>query len=294
MNVSPEEVLDLLFEAIRGEPGSRYYRITKRRTRCVTVDYSDEMHLDVTPLVRLWGSPERKSLIFHHRAEAPDDPSYRLVANPYGFAEWFKVTTPLDYAFAEIFEKRAGEYEQLQILAEKADSDPVPAQEPPFRKSKAVIVLQLMKRWRNVQYDARTGRRPPSIMIAKLVADAANHTDRLSEELLHQAQHMLTVFRTYHGQGRLVHVENPVCERDILTDRWPGSPRDQAIFISDLEDLVEKVERLMAGCDLAEMQKIMVSLFGETPTADAFRYFNEHMGAWSAAAAASIIPVPAG
>jgi len=278
-DVSPQEALDLLFETIRGEPGSRYYRMAERRTRCVTVNYADDMHLDVTPMVRMWGTPDRQSLIFHHRAEAPQEPGFRLIANPYGFAEWFKLNTPLDYAFADIFEKRAGEYEEgLRMLAEKADSDPVPPQEPPFRKSKAVIVLQLLKRWRNVQYDARSGRRPPSIMIAKLVGDAANHTERLSEELLHQAQHMLDVFRHHHDQGRLVHVANPVCDEDVLTDRWPGSPRDQAIFIGDLEDLVGKVERLVAGCDLAEMQEIMTSLFGEAPTGEAFRTFNQQVG----------------
>lgn len=278
-DVSPQEALDLLFEAIRGEPGSRYYRMAERRTRCVTVNYADDMHLDVTPMVRLWIRPDRESLIFHHRAEAPDEPAYRLIANPYGFAEWFKASTPLDYAFADIFEKRAGEYEErLRLLAEKAGSDPVPPHEPPYRKSKAVIVLQLLKRWRNVQYDTRSGRRPPSIMIAKLVADAANHTERLSEELLHQAQHMLDVFRHHHDQGRLVHVSNPVCDEDVLTDRWPGSLRDQAIFIGDLENLVGKVERLVTGCDLAEMQEVMTSMFGETPTAEAFRTFNQQVG----------------
>lgn len=278
-DVPPREALDLLFEAIRGKRGSRYYGVSERRTRCVTVNYADDMHLDVTPMLRLWGRPDRESLIFHHRAEAPEEPSYRLVANPYGFAEWFKLNTPLDYAFADIFEKRAGEYEErLRMFAKKAESDPVPPQEPPFRKSKAVIVLQLLKRWRNVQYDSRSGRRPPSIMIAKLVADAANHTDRLSEELLHQAQHMLTVFRHHHDQGRLVHVANPVCNEDVLTDRWPGSSRGQATFISDLENFVRKVERLVARCDLAEMQEIMTSLFGEVPTTEAFRTFNQQVG----------------
>ena len=278
LSTSPEKILDLLFVAIRGGPGSRYYHMTKRRTRCVTVDYSDNMHLDVTPMLRLRGTVERESLIFHHRAEAPDEPSYQLVANPYGFAEWFKSTTPIDYAFADLFEKRAEEYEQLLLLAEKAESDPVPAQESPFRKSMAVIVLQLLKRWRNVQYDLRSGRRPPSIMIAKLVADVAYHTDCLSKELLHQAQKLLSVFRGYHDREYLIRVENPVCEQDVLTDRWPGSLWDQALFISDLEDLVEKMGRLMTGCDLAEMQKIMTSLFGEVPTTETFREFNENMG----------------
>ena len=275
--VLPHEPLDMLFEAIRGEPGSRYYKKTKRRTRCVTVDYKDKMHIDVTPVIRRRATPERESWLFHDRPEAPQEPGYRLIANPYGFAEWFKANTPPDQDFADIFEKRAAEYEQL-VLMEAAESEPVPLQEPPFRKSKAVIVLQLLKRWRNVQYDTRSGRRPPSILIAKLVADAANHTDRLSEELLLQARHMLREFQRFHNAGRCIHVTNPVCGQDVLTDRWPESLRDQAIFIDDLENLVVKIERLVAGCDLGKMKEIMVELFGEVPTMDAFRAFNESVG----------------
>ena len=275
--IPPHEPLDMLFEAIRGEPGSRYYKKTKRRTRCVTVDYEDKMHIDVTPVIRRLGTPERESWLFHDRPEAPREPSYRLIANPYGFAEWFKANTPPDQDFADIFEKRAAEYEQL-MFKEAADSDPVPPQEPPFQKSKAVIVLQLLKRWRNVQYDARSGRRPPSILIAKLVADAANHTDRLSEELLLQARYTLHEFQCFHNAGYRIHVTNPVCEQDVLTDRWPESLQDQAIFIDDLKNLVTKVEMLVSGCDLGEMKKIMVELFGEAPTMDAFRAFNESVG----------------
>lgn len=275
--VPPRQPLDLLYEAIHGEPGSRYYGMANRRTRCVTVNYSDNMHLDVTPVVRMWGTPERQSWIFHHRPETPWEPGRSLVANPYGFAEWFKDNTPPDHAFADIFEERARQYENL-VMLEKAASDPVPSQEPLFRKSKAVVVLQLLKRWRNVQYDSRQGRRPPSIMIAKLVADAANQTERLTDELLRQACHAMSVFRQAHDQGRLVHVVNPMCVDDLLTDRWPGSLQAQALFIRDLEDLVRKAERLAAGCDLEEMQQIMVSLFGESPARDAVRTFNERNG----------------
>ena len=275
--VSPHEPLDLMFKAIRGEPGSRYYRITKRRTRCVTIDYSDNMHLDVTPVIRREDTPERESWLFHDRPEAPQEPSYSLIANPYGFAEWFKDNTPPDQDFADIFEKRAAEYEQLRLM-EAAESEPVPRQEPPFRKSKAVIVLQLLKRWRNVQYDTRSGRRPPSILIAKLVADAANHTNRLSEELLLQTRHILHEFQRFHNAGDRIHVTNPVCEQDVLTDRWPESLQDQAIFINDLKNLVAKVNLLVSGCDLGEMQKIMVELFGEAPTAEVFRTFSEGLG----------------
>ena len=276
-SVLPREPLDLLFEAIRGEPGSRYYRMTKRRTRCVTVNYSDKMHIDITPLIRRQYTRERESWIFHDRPEAPQESSKKFIANPYGFAEWFKANTPPDQDFAGIFEKRAAEYDQ-QMLVVAADSEPVPPHEPPFRKSKAVIVLQLLKRWRNVQYDTRQGRRPPSILIAKLIADAANHTDRLSEELLYQAQHMLSVFQKCHSAGKHIHAANPMCSRDILTDRWPETLQDQEVFIRDLEKLVTKIKRLVSGCALDEMQEIMVGLFGEVPTTETFRVFNERIG----------------
>ena len=275
--IAPGRVLDLLFLAINGEPGSRYHGKVRRRTRCVTVEYADNMHVDVTPAVRRSGTPERESWIFHHRKEAPTEPSFPCVANPYGFAEWFKDVTPREHQFAEAFMARAVEYERA-LLVEAAESEPVPQQEPVFQKSRAVIVLQLLKRWRNVQYMARSGRQPPSIMIARLVAENANRTHNLSHELLHQARSMLSVFEQSQRSGSLVHLKNPVCDMDVLTDRWPGSFPNQAIFIHDLQHLVTRVERLTGGCDLAEMRRIMVELFGETPTADAFGDFNRSFG----------------
>lgn len=276
-NIPPQEVLDLLFEAIRGEPGSRYHDMAKRRTRCITINYSDDMHLDVTPMLSMEATPARQSWIFHHSEKKPWEPGTKIIANPYGFAQWFKDTTPPDHDFANIFEKRAEEYERKHILAE-ADSDAVPPQDPPFRKSKAVIVLQLLKRWRNVQYDTRSGRRPPSIMISKLVADSAQYSGRLSEVLLLQAEHILTVFRTSHDQGRLVHIFNPMCEADVLTDRWPESLQDQKLFINDLELLVQQVKQMVAGCDLEEIQKIMTNLFGESLAKVTVRAFNKEIG----------------
>lgn len=274
---APRRVIDLLFTSIRGERGSFYYDMTERRTRCVTVHYADKMHVDITPMIRLRERPERVSHLFHSKPEDPTDPDRTLVANPYGFAEWFKANTPLDHDFARAFTDRSREYERM-MLVEKADTEELPDHEPVPLKSKAVIVLQLMKRWRNVRYDRRTTRRPPSVMMAKLVADAANSTETLSEELLAQARAMLAILQRWHRAGLLIHVANPACPEDVLTDRWPGSLREQAEFVADLEDLVRKVERLVSGCPLDEMRAIMADLFGEAPAEQAFRAFNERMG----------------
>jgi hypothetical protein len=276
-DVAPKTALDLLYASIRGKLGSRYYDRTVRQTRCVTVAYED-MHVDVTPMVLLPELRERTGHLFHSKLEEPRHLDRTLIANPYGFAEWFKKTTPLDHEFARVFEERSRAYEGV-ILLEKSETEKLPEQTPVQLKSKAVIVLQLLKRWRNVRYDLREGRRPPSVLLAKLVADTANGTETLSEELLHQARTMLATFRRWHANGRTIHEVNPACpEHDVLTDRWPGALTEQARFVADLEDLVAKVERLVAGCPLHEMRAILADLFGEAPAERAVTAFNEQTG----------------
>ncbi len=85
-DTDPEIALSLLETSIRGERGSRYYNMTTRRTRCVTIEYADGMHLDVTPAILLPDLIERTSFIFHFKPEDPREPKLRLHANPYGFA----------------------------------------------------------------------------------------------------------------------------------------------------------------------------------------------------------------
>jgi hypothetical protein len=103
----------------------------------------------------------------------------RLFANPYGFAQWFLASTPPDEVFGLYFEKASLDYDRMRRegLA-KADANPVPVQMPVYRKSRAVISLQLIKRWRNLAYDRRhaTLRVPPSVLIAYYVAINANQT----------------------------------------------------------------------------------------------------------------------
>ena len=267
--LSPQKVLDLLFKALNGKPGSRHHGKVKRRTRCVTIEYAD-MHIDVTPAERLPGTPERESHIFHHKY--PQDRGERIVANPFGFAEWFKKATP-DAGFAHQYAERVRAYESSPLVA-AAEADPVPPSEPMLRKSLAVVALQLLKRWRNVRYQERSGRKPPSILMSKLVADAAGRTSTLSKELLHQAREMLAFFERSHQARQCVYVENPACPRDVLTDRWPANFDNQAVFVKDLRRLVERLKQLQ-DCNLDEIRQIMVKLFGEGPTADAVKHFVE-------------------
>ena len=237
LDVDHEYALATLHDAIRGERGSRYYHKTDRKSRCSTVSY-DGMHLDVTPTVRIASTVEKTGLIFHSKPEEPWAKKC-LFANPHGFAQWFIAQTPPDQDFGAFFERRSLDYDRARaILTKRADAAPVPEQCPAYQKSRAVIALQLIKRWRNLAYDKRHASRrlPPSVLLAYYVATHANRTKALAEELSFQVETMLAIVGEAHDRGQKVSARNPMCHEDILTDRWPEDLSDQAVFIRELTD----------------------------------------------------------
>jgi hypothetical protein len=260
-------VLDALYRAIRGEPGSRYYDKATRHTRCVCVTYEDGMHIDLTPAVLVGQREPRTSVIFHSKPEDPSVPKLRLLANPWGLGEWFIEMTPVEADdFTKVFEGRA-------MAHDRAPGEPVPDQEPAYRKSRALIALQLTKRWRNILFarrDRANFRRPPSVLLSKLFADHANRTATLSEEVEHQAHQLLLRLEAEQAAGRLIHEVNPRCGEDVLTDRWPEASADQNLMIEDLRDFTADIRLLRSGIlSIDKVRSVLERLFGERPAKSA-------------------------
>jgi hypothetical protein len=279
-HIDPELALSTLHSAIRSEPGSRYHNKAERKTRCSTVHY-DGMHLDVTPAVRVIAQPEKTSYIFHSK---PTDLSVRketLFANPHGFGQWFIDQTPADEAFGLYFEKASLTYDHMRMGRMMADADiqPVPAQMPAYRKSKAVICLQLIKRWRNIAYDRRHAklRLPPSVLLAFYVATNANRTRSLIDELIHQVECMIHVLETAERSGRTVREFNPTCHEDELTDRWPCDVAEQRVFTEELRAFAYQLHQLEKGLPLPQMQRVLEGLFGERPARDAIKKYSDQV-----------------
>jgi hypothetical protein len=79
-NSSPKVMLGLLFEAINGEPGSRYYGMVTQNSRCVTVKYGDGTTVDLMPVAQLAGQPERAGHLFHYKKETGE--TFHKPVNP--------------------------------------------------------------------------------------------------------------------------------------------------------------------------------------------------------------------
>jgi hypothetical protein len=279
-DIDPEIALSTMHYAIRGKRGSRYYDKVERKTRCSTVHY-DGMHLDVTPAVRLVYREERTGSIFHSKLSDPNEPKLTLLANPYGFGQWFLANTPADEVFGQYFEKASLDYDRMRWrLLEKADADAVPDQMSVYRKSRAVICLQLIKRWRNLAYDRRHAalRMPPSVLLAYYVGLNANQTRTLADELIHQVECIIAALEVAERSYRTVQEFNPACPEDELTDRWPADLAEQRVFINELRAFAVQLHRLQDGVPLAEMQRILEDLFGERPAREAVRkYTGQHV-----------------
>ena len=277
--VDPEFALRTLHEAIASTRGTRYHDKAERKTRCSTVNY-DGMHLDVTPTARLWGRNDRTGLIFHSKPSDPSIPKHALFANPFGFAQWFAANTPADTAFGAFYERRSLDYNRV-LLEAKADAAPVPEQMPLYRKSIAVIALQLIKRWRNLLYDRRYPhlRLPPSVLLAHYVALNANHTRSLADELIVQVDAMRAVLMAADRDGQLVYAHNAMCIEDVLTDRWPGNHANQRVFLKELNAFAADLSELRdGGLSLAEMLHVLERLFGERPARGAYEtYIGQHI-----------------
>jgi hypothetical protein len=263
----PTEFLELLFTAIKGDKGSRYYNSVERQTRCVTVYYADGMHLDVSPSELLDENDPRRSHIFHAKPGEHYSAHKRVMMNSWAFCEHFNSVLPPDILFEQAYAKRVNDLEALTISAD-ADVKPVPAHSTiEGGKSAAVVALQLLKRNRNLKYAKRNGvRMPPSVMMAKFASECQLPIGSIASAIDVISGKMLNALQEADARGEKVNVRNPKCNDDNFTDRWPEDLKAQQAYISDLKLLRIQLDRLMNGSlDLEEMRDLLVDMFGVAP-----------------------------
>jgi len=264
-NSSPKTVLDVLFEAINGEPGSRYHGKVTQNSRCVTVEYSDGTTVDLMPIARISG-PERVGNLFHYKRENGE--SRHKPVNPWGFAKYFNDHVAYDPAFHDLFKGRRLIVEGK--IVEKAETQPMPDHVPVEEKSARVVAMQLLKRNRDIVWrsPSRTGRKPPSVALAAMALDAGAVHASLLDEVVAIATHIRGRLMETNGPRGTVQVFNPAYRLDEFTDRWPENKAAQDLYDGDLRRLIVDLHKLRSpGLSLAEQQVILKRLFGETAAA---------------------------
>lgn len=255
---SPSRMLTLLFDAINGGVGSRYHGKVRRNSRCVTVTYECGTTVDLMPIARLPGAGEKAGNLFHWKGQI----EYHKPVNPWGFAEHFNATVSFDPGFAQLFESRRRAASGPIV---EAAVEPLPQTTPLAEKSPRVVALQLLKRFRDLRYRNRDGRKPPSIVLAALALELEPAGGSLLAELIQIVDHISGRLRRCSANGALLDVCNPAYAPDEFTDRWPENGPAQDLFISDLRHFKVQLAQLKnADLTLTEMKAILQDLFGET------------------------------
>lgn len=265
----PKTVLTTLFTAIKGEEGSRYYDRVALNSRCVTVTYDEGTRVDLMPIARLRGQPDKAGHLFHSR---PDHGEYfHKAVNPWAFANRFNAEVAYDPVFRTMFDARR---RLADGILTKADADPLPEHVPLTEKSARVVALQLLKRNRDVRYRAREGRKPPSVVLSALALEIAPSGSGLTQEVLNIASHIAEKLREHIRLFAVLEVCNPAYSPDVFTDRWPKDVSAQNDYLRDLEHLQRQLGRLRADSPtLTEMRDILDDLFGETAAGFAVERF---------------------
>jgi hypothetical protein len=259
----PSVILGLLFEAINGDPDSRYHGMVTQNSRCVTVKYTDGTTVDLMPVARLAGQPERAGNLFHYKKDTGE--TFHKPVNPWAFAKEFNQRVEVDEAFYKSF---AGRRLLVEGTLEKAETQPLPDHVPAEEKSPRVVALQLIKRNRDIAFRAaarRNMRKPPSVVLAAIALGAGPVASSLVDEVINVANAIRTKLREKTGTRRAVAVRNPAYPPDLLTDRWPENEEAQALFDADLRRLTIELYRLRnEDLSISENGEILKRLFGET------------------------------
>lgn len=271
-NTPPATVLDRLFAAINGESGSRYNGKVERNSRCVTVTYDDGVTVDLMPISRFPTGPERAGNLFHHRPETGE--AFHKEVNPFAFKEEFNRQVQEDPTFAKAFRGRH------RVLLEKAETEPLDDHVALEEKSARVVALQLLKRFRDVQFRSgqrTTLRKPPSVVMAAIALELPTAKPSLVDELIDQAEHLRNRLWAAEAAGELLEVRNPAHNADVFTDRWPATRSDQRLFAGDLDILVSRLKLLVEEVlSPTRIKAELEQLFGETAAEFAVKSFLEH------------------
>ncbi len=263
-------------EEAKGQP-SRYADMVVRRTRCVTVQYADKMHIDFTPAVlHREHSIGKPSLIFHHKENTSANQGRVVPADPSGFCEWFagesKRTPEVGSIVAKAFAEKIYKH---HIIADAKVEQPE-AWSSIREKSLLQLVVMLAKYTRNKYYEnhSETGDKIPSVLFTYLLTEGVQGQN--SNSPFRVLVYAIRYCRAQALERLNSLIQNPSWDRDVLNDRWPTRDGQQSSrsadnvrkFIRFCDFVIEKLQALQ-GKDQRAVQNILKELFGESVTSKA-------------------------
>ncbi|MEL6414291.1 MAG: hypothetical protein AAFQ15_05055 [Pseudomonadota bacterium] len=281
---SPKRVIELVVQAItRGGDDNTTYRECKviKNSRCVTVVYADGSTVDLMPVILLREDAFAPVMqLFHFKDDVNPAESYVKLISPVGFKNAVERALKNELGsrlYGNLSEAMRGTH---NWIVSKADVEAFPDQTQFQEKSPRIVILQLLKRFRDIQFrslDRKGRRKPPSVILATLAIEApfARH-ESFTDELIFVARYIKARLDDAMRSG--IVVRNPGYPDDIFSDRWPEiGTNDQLLLSNDLQLLINALLDLKTAQKISTRERILKVLFGEEVAKDALRSSASHI-----------------
>lgn len=217
--------------------------------RCWKMKY-DEFHMDILPCVPkgLYLEPILTDIRLTHKNE---NQKYEdRFSNPVGYRKWF------EERMGNILQEEKRNY----ALQNKVEIEDVPN----YRvKTPLQMVIQLLKRHRDICFEKDPDNAPISIIITTLAAEAYRGEASIYKALSHVLSHMTDYITVKNG---VYWVKNPVMSQENFADKWIEFPERKIAF----ENWLQKAKKELINDPLEvlgidQIQKCYAKSLGEAP-----------------------------
>src|SRR5207245_1201877 len=116
---------------------------------------------------------------------------------------------------------------------------PLPAQQRAEDKRPLQLIVQLMKRWRDLYYDNPDGA-PISIVLTTLAAEHYHGEQSICEGLLFVLNRIVDAIANAHQRGVRLVVCNPSNPAEDLSERWDTAPVSYQMFTAGIQEFAAK------------------------------------------------------
>lgn len=229
--------------------------------RCWKMQYN-EFHMDILPCVpkTYYLEPDLTNIRLTHKVSSSiyED----RFSNPYGYRKWF------ESCMVDILkrEKRAFAVEN------KLEIENVPT----YRvKTPLQMVIQLMKRHRDIYFQNNNENAPISIIITTLAAKAYNGEENVYDAICSILHHMDEFIEIKNG---IYWVQNPVMKDENFADKWQQYPERKSAFYRWLNKAKEDfITNPLNAVGMDSLAKVFKNSLGEAPVKRAFNNYADDM-----------------
>jgi hypothetical protein len=243
-------IWDRLFES------GVYRPMIKRMPRCIRLEYAGDFHLDIAPAIPDVNCGGNCILVPDLNADLalrhPENDRWKST-NPQGYADWFEDLCVPVWTFNE-------RYAQSQI-------DPVPDKEAVHAKPALKRSVQLIKRWRDVDYAKRPKLAPPSIILTTLSGHFYEGQQLCTDAL---DTILRSTVREIESTKRL-RLRNPAHTSENICEKWDENPAAYRDFCTAVTAFLKRWERLKMLRGIPAIERELSEMFGQSVVRNAVK-----------------------